>query len=362
MHEVILRNARAEQYLCAARKNFIMKSNPESLSESTSKTVIGHFSDIHGDLRCFAHALELFEQEKPLFAIHTGDMVTWNLEDDTDCFYEGIKNSTVPILNCIGNHDTFNNKGFVARKELDRRYIQPLHGICDADQRCYYFVDFEKEKLRLIVLNPYDDDASEAFYISQKQCDWLIHTLKESAEKEYGVLIAGHEMDERVLEGSNQQGFCQRYAPSPWGYPKARPSIIADIVDAFQHGKRLKKSYHWWNASLLNTEVDCCFEKKGEFIFYMCGHYHGDYVGYLQSYPDQLSCWMTCSGCFPEGYHNIGEECSDLPRIPGTVSEDAVNFYVIDRKKKTVTAVRFGASVNDLMEERMCAVYSYGEK
>lgn len=362
MSEVILRNARAEQYLCAARKNFILKSNPESLSESTSKTVIGHFTDIHGDCRCFEQAMEIFAQEKPLFAMHTGDMVTWNLEDDTDFFYKGIKSSIVPIFNCIGNHDTFDKEGFVKRAVLDERFIQPLKGVCDENQRCYYFVDFKKEKLRLIVLNPYDDDASANFYIAKKQCDWLIETLKDSAKKEYGVIIAGHEMDEQVLEGSNSLGFCQRYAPHPWGYPKARPTLIADIVDAFSHGKALHKSYKWWNTGLPNTEVDCCFEEKGEFIFYMCGHHHGDYAGYLQSYPDQLSFWMTCSGCFPEGYHNIGEECSDLPRIPGTISEDAVNFYVIDRKKKTVTAVRFGAALNDLMEERLCAVYKYGGK
>lgn len=359
MKEVILRNSRAEQYLCAARKNFILRSNPESLSESSSKILIAHFTDIHGDITCFENALALFEYFKPAFAVHTGDLVTWNLEDDYSFFYEGIKNSSVPIYNCIGNHDTFNNRGFVDNASLDREFIQPLQGICNEHQRGYYFVDFEGEKIRLIVLNDYDDDASEAFYISQKQCDWLIKTLKEASQKQYGVIIAAHETDEYVPAGSNPNGFCQRYAPHPWGHPRLDQTLIADIVDAFRGGKKLKKTYTWWFTGLENTEVDCSFERKSEFICYLSGHRHGDYVGYLPSYPDQLSLGMTCSGCFPEGYHNIGEECSDLPRIPGTVSEDAIDFYAIDRKKKTITVVRFGASVNDIFEERICAAYPY---
>ena len=51
-----------------------------------------------------------------------------------------------------------------------------------------------------------------------------------------------------------------------------------------------------------------------------------------------------------------------LPRIPGTVSEDAVNFYVIDREKKTLSIVRVGASVNDLMETRRVLVIPYEKK
>lgn len=94
----------------------------------------------------------------------------------------------------------------------------------------------------------------------------------------------------------------------------------------------------------------------------MNGHRHGDYIGYLPSYPNQLSLGMTCSGCFPEGYHNIGDEISDLPRIPDTISEDAINFYVLDRKSKTVSVVRMGAYVNDLFEERLAAKFSYGVK
>ena len=106
--------------------------------------------------------------------------------------------------------------------------------------------------------------------------------------------------------------------------------------------------------------MDCTFEKASEFICYLNGHLHGDYIGYLPTHPKQLSCGMTCSGCHPADYHNIGDEVSDLPRIPHTVSEDAVNFYVIDREKKELTVVRVGASVNDQLQQRLAERYSYG--
>ena len=68
---------------------------------------------------------------------------------------------------------------------------------------------------------------------------------------------------------------------------------------------------------------------------------------------------MTCSGCQPEGYHNIGEEISDLPRIPGTVSEDAINFYTIDRKNKEIAIVRVGACITDEFKERRAIKLQY---
>ena len=58
MCDVILRNSEAEQYICAARKNFILKNE---LSESMSKILICHFSDIHGDVDRFDNVMKLIE-------------------------------------------------------------------------------------------------------------------------------------------------------------------------------------------------------------------------------------------------------------------------------------------------------------
>ena len=63
--DVILRNSRSEQYLCSAKKNFIEENG--ILSESHSKTVICHFSDLHGDWKRFEN-FNIFEINEALFA------------------------------------------------------------------------------------------------------------------------------------------------------------------------------------------------------------------------------------------------------------------------------------------------------
>lgn len=356
MQDVILRNSRAEQYLCAARKNFILRSAPDCTSETSSKILIGHISDLHSDVNRFENAMTIFEYLKPEFAVHTGDMVKWNMEDDYKFFFERIEKSPVPVYNCVGNHDTFNNNGQLDRKYINDELVAPLRNTVNENGNGYYYVDFENIKIRLVVLNDYQ--ASEKCAIPQEQCDWLIQTLKDAANNGFSVIIASHEAPEAV-ESDGNNPFCQRYVSMPWGYALPKPLVIADIVDAFRNGKSLKKSYCWWYRGVDDVNIDCTFEKKGDFICYISGHSHGDYVRYLSAYPDQLSITMTCSGCKPEDYHNIGDECSDLPRIPGTISEDAVNLYVLDKKNKKITIVRYGACVNDLFEERLVAEYEY---
>ncbi len=366
MKKVVLRNARAEQYICAARKNFIMKHGV--LSESHSKTFICHFSDIHADWERFENVVDLIEYHQPTFSVHTGDMVCWDSNSETDVFFEKINALNTPVFNCLGNHETFCGEEVLSNGYLHDRYIAPLKNIQGADDKAgYYFVDFPKDALRLIVLNVYENDdvknyRERSYEIRQKQVDWLIARLKECEEQGIAVIIAAHETGERILPALNDIGFCQRFEPHPWGPPNPpEHHIVEDIVDAFQFGKRLKRKYIW-SKSGQQVQVDCEFSKKSEFICHMSGHVHGDYIEYLPSYPNQLALVMPSSSCFPVGYHNIGEEVSDLPRIPGTVSEDLVNFYVIDREKKEISVVRVGAYVNDLLEERLFARYSYKVK
>ena len=364
MKDVILRNGRALQYICAAKKNFITENG--FVSESHSKMLICHFSDMHCDWKRFENILSVIDYFSPTFAVHTGDLVCWDSQDDTQYFFDRIRQSDVPIYNCIGNHETFRQNEVLSNACLHGQYIRPLRHIQGDDYgEGYYYVDFPEYTVRLIVLNNYENEDVPAYYmrhyeIRQKQADWLIATLKECEGNGYAVMIASHESDQEVPPNSDTGGFCQRYSPFPWSIPAPNEHhIVADIIDAFQYGKALKNEYVW-SASGATVQVDCRFEKKSEFICYMNGHRHGDYIGYLPAYPNQLSLGVTCAGCFPEGYHNIGDETSDLPRIPDTVSEDAFNFYGIDREKKEITVVRVGACVNDRLEERLYARYSYG--
>lgn len=196
MKDVILRNSRSEQYLCAARKNF--REENGVLSESHSKTVICHFSDLHGDWERFENVLSMMEYYRPAFAVHTGDLVCWDSNDEYEEFYREIKECDIPVYNCIGNHETFRGEETLKNEFLHERYISPLRNV-NTTGKGYYYTDFDRLKLRLIVLNVYDNDASEKrddrgiYEISEEQSTWLAETLKACEKEEYGVIIAAHE-------------------------------------------------------------------------------------------------------------------------------------------------------------------------
>lgn len=363
MEELIARNILSAQYLYAAKKNFI---HDNLLSESHSKVVIGHMSDIHSDKVRFKNALRLFEYFEANFAIHTGDTVEWNTDSEYGFFREMTRSLPFPVYNCIGNHETFCNSHTNTNEFLHREFIEGTPGIVsDGRNGGYYLADIEEFGLRLIALNNYDFECDEVsvrdkYTLLEPQLRWLAEALRDAAEKELGVIIFSHESDELIPPSANDLGFCQDFSPNPWGIPKPRTAHpVTDIVDAFRGGKTVIGEYTW-EATGATVSVNERFEKKGDFICYLNGHRHGDYVGYIPSHPDQLSIGMPCTGCFPEGYHNIGEELSDLPRIPGTVTEDAVNFYTLDRKDKTLSIVRFGATVNYELKQRIALKLRYG--
>ena len=383
MKDVVIRNTLAEQYICGARKTF--RTGVFQKSDSDSKMLIGHISDIHGDMPRLTNAMDLFAHYGPDFVVCTGDNVYWNMSEDHHYIANTFSESDIPAYICIGNHDTFMDKpstilprhecGVLLRNEdgvsltneyLHQVFVEEMKNIQgDTDKAGYFYVDFEKRGVRLIVLNDYEYyhencKIRNKYTILEKQVLWLIQVLKDAADREFGVIIADHEGPGKIKMGENK--FCQREEPHPWGIPKVdtpHADIICDIINAYKHAIAIHSQYYFATSNQTVT-VNCTFDKPGEFIAYLSGHRHGDYVGYLEKYPDQLSLNMSTSCCDLRYYQNsVGETASDLPRIPGTVSEDCINFYIIDREKKQVTIVRAGACINDELNQRLFERVTY---
>lgn len=73
-------------------------------------------------------------------------------------------------------------------------------------------------------------------------------------------------------------------------------------------------------------------------------------------------CLFILGGRNTKTFLNIlytGNEISDLPRIPDTVSEYAVNFCVLDRENRTTSVIRMGAYINDKFEKRIAEKFKY---
>ena len=134
MNEIIRRNYEAAQYVYAARKNFILE---DVISESDSKILIGHISDIHSDIKRFGNALELFDYFKPEFVIHTGDCVKWDTRDEFEFLFTKTNDKNYKFFNCIGNHDTFTGIESLPVEWTHDNLIKPLKEIHGDSGRVY---------------------------------------------------------------------------------------------------------------------------------------------------------------------------------------------------------------------------------
>lgn len=163
MKNVIIRNTLAEQYICGARKTF--RHGVFEHSDSDSKMLIGHISDIRRDLPRFNNAMDLFAHYKPEFVVSTGDNVYWNMREDYHYIANAFSQFDIPAYICIGNHDTFMDKpstilprhecGVLLRNEngvpltnefLHQTYVEETKNVQgDEDKAGYFYVDFEKE-------------------------------------------------------------------------------------------------------------------------------------------------------------------------------------------------------------------------
>ena len=220
MKDVIQRNVMAEQYICAAKKTF--RSGAHVHCDSKSKMMIGHITDMHSDTIRFNNAMELFEYYKPDCVVHTGDNTYWNMTEDYHYMPLAFAESSIPAYLCVGNHDTFmdapntilprhecgvllrNQNGVSLTNEfLHQAYVEDMKNVKgDEDRACYFYVDFEKFGIRLIVLNDYDYFHEEPiirhkYSISEKQINWFVNVLKDATENEISGI---REMDAQELK------------------------------------------------------------------------------------------------------------------------------------------------------------------
>lgn len=344
------RNREAVANIAGAKMHFDLE-NKDSFSRHsrTTCTTIAHISDIHCDEARLRNFLEFVKSNKDQIgvAICTGDFVN----DPTDAnqwdrIQKVIDESGVDLLRVAGNHERTGGSTTLTTEEMIETF--------DVG----YFSTYLNDALtKLIVLNQFEGDGGEMCF-SQTQIDWFINELYECAMDDYAVVIAMHYTDD--FPGSNDKGFYQRYRP--WVFSSSHDNsepIIEEIVQAFIDGEVLNRSFHFKKT---NTTVTVNYDtdgEKGVFLGYMTGHWHGDYCGYLENYPDQL-CLNVTTGCLSSDWtdKNYGEEASDLPRIPHTKSEDAFNVYGFDAINRIVKVVRVGSDVNDIMEDRKKTVFT----
>lgn len=288
--------------------------------------------------------------------IHLGDIVDGtengtgtlrSLSEALEVFFA----SEVPSLFTLGNHDIngiyANANGLNPNDLLDieKRYpvfMQPLlkYGIVKPDgKKDYYFKDFTDKKVRVIMLNNFDNplvvnngkasvDISSRSGFGKEQVAFLIETLK-TVPNDYYVIIGMHQSLAKTI------------------YPTAADeqmngSVVKSILEAFQSSSSGSATTTYLDnrfpADYYQTTVEYDFKSKplNRLICVLNGHHHNDRnakvngINYVQT---------LCS------LAESGEPVSDIKplRTLWSKTEDAFDIVNVNFDTRKVYFTRFGA-------------------
>lgn len=299
-----------------------------------------------------------------------GDVQSSNIIGDGDWYYEAIKHTKKPFMTIIGNHDVGNSKDPAvsgSSKEFFDKFISPtasLSGIEDFNEP-HFLKLFDEYKVALIGLDifgetsPLDQEGKYivprgAGNISQNEINWFIDSLSK-IPSDYHLIVALHmffDKDEAIDSPWCQKGSNLACGNGAYG----GNDMIPDIVDAWVNGKALKGEYPSNYDCLPTLIVDCDFSSRGEGIFasYIVGHYHRDILSKSKKYSYQKII------AFPATANDrLQNYCSDLPRVPGTRTEDAITVMSLETKKRQIRLVRVGSNMSINMDDRRYLVLDY---
>ncbi len=294
----------------------------------TKMPVLLHFSDVHNSERALKRILEFCDACPSLVTdiLHTGDSVNNRYGEGVSAFH---MDGADKILNIVGNHDMLRPaegwdwKQRATNEELYALLFAPFCARWDvqmAKNTTYWFKDYEEYRFRLVGIDSTLKDDAE-------QLMWIENVLRDALEREYSVVIATH------------------YAPAkrmviPCGFSSAHLSVVAqDDSTAL--------------VPALQDVVQAFIEQGGEFVCYLSGHTHTDYVWYGKEYPQQLCVTVDSSHV---GYANYW---SDTLRQEGTKSEDLFNLFSFDTEQKLVKIVRVGANTNTWLQSKRMITVNY---
>lgn len=254
--------------------------------------------------------------------------------------YEATNGITSVWLN--GNHDyyEYNEVNKVYRLTDGEQYAliganNSKDTVVDPDNlvRNYGYVDFEKQRIRLIYLNTTDisGDVYSANYISDVQGQWLIDTALDLSDKEdedkWGVVVCTH-------FPINMYSLSDAYYGTP---------IFSDLVAVLSSFKD--------KSSGTNYGVDYDFtESKAELIANFHGHIHNTKVNDVTTAGGNVIKVIAIpNGCISRENPYGGDfavtesEAAQLTKELGTGKDTSFNAVVIDRDTETIHAICYGA-------------------
>lgn len=316
--QLYLQLAEAKNKLTQAKKP---KNYPESYTTHPECLSLLHFSDIHGDTaetaRIYIRFVELCSAVDNI--ICTGDFVpAWAGQDVS---YLNAYQYGKATLRCIGNHDVYATPtpdltNHISQTEQYNKYFNGYiqnWGVVYEAGKTYYYKDYDAKNIRLICLNDTLDGSDMTAQLS-----WLAGRLIEALAAGKSVLIAIHNMPNRDV--------------TPVKSTFTRPDIVPRGYTSFE------------TADAILNSVQSFINSGGDFIGYLCGHWHSDYIGYYNNYPEQMIFMVSAAS------RSQCNAVGDYDRVDDTVSMDLFNLFVADTSVHCFKLIRVGADYTSYLQ------------
>lgn len=300
-----------------------LKGKPAKCGSQNKILSFVHFTDIHGNLKLWNRVVDYvnYYEDYVDFAIHTGDYAVTIRDTAKDLYSTGTK-CVKPILNVVGNHDTYNANATVSDKPATKQIVCGNTDGWDvtfmdiADSMTYY-KDYPDSKIRIIVLDNY--------YDVDEQCDWLDLRLREATIMGYHVITFMHEMTHPIINKLDTN--------------------FQTIEDFETYGGY--KSFTKFDKVIGDWIAD-----GGVHIANFAGHEHSDMIGYTQNGVLNMICQ-----CATDDVSWV-----DGARILGTKTFDCFNLVSVETTTGVFKVVRIGNNSDHYLREKKVFAYDYINK
>lgn len=294
-----------------------------------------HLSDIHGNTANIARVLDFAD----VFAdyihdiLHTGDAPQTYFGNDNPFATIGGDR----ILEVVGNHecwiqgDTWPSPYNATAQQVYQKYFDPFIASWNVQSAganlCYYYKDYTDAKIRLIVL--------DALHYDSAQESWFANVLADAITSNKRVVAVTHYPSQTGISGIDCTFNCITRTIDAVETPPAGTQIERMPESAF-------------------TAVDTFINNGGEFVCWLSGHTHEDFIGTVNNHTDQIQIIISCA--------NTSNQFSDCARTEATKTQDLFNVFTVDGTAKLIKLIRVGATMDKFMRKRETLCINYETK
>ena len=320
---------------------YSLKTLRRPVRGKTRPFILAHFSDIHADPLNTPRVGEFFAETYGLIdaKISTGDMVYQSLDDGMDFWDES---NLSDVLLAIGNHECATGTPTVVYGNATPQAVyeevmasrisgwsvtQPENA--GSEYLSYYYKDYATWKIRLIVLDLNHDST----YLSN-QLTWLESVLASAKTSGYSVICASH-----------------------YQFNAANNPTIVPCSFSLRESTVPQATNNWFIPATYETAVDDFIDGGGEFICWLGGHTHQDFV-LLNSTGKQLCITVTTENFSMENAWSFGDDYRERYHR----SQDAFNILGIDTYSKNISIFRIGNNLSRLMNSRNHLSINYANR